>query len=497
MNDVRYKWILNTIVFVILCTITIQVYWNYKNYLVNKQQLINDVQVSLDNAIDTYYANIAQHNTLAFAFETDDTSDLFLKQKKIDSIVKNIDIITQNISKDDSLRIQIMEDISVTSDSDSIKGNVVKQWTPSQVEIRTTNHSHLDSLTEDSFKLLTSKIIYSMTNDTLKIERMDSLVNSELKRKNLNIDYALSFKSPFDSLQTKRLEAIKNSSLHTVSKSAYLPKGSELEIYFANSTALILKRILLGVFISFLLVLAVIGCLFYLLKIIKHQKQLAEVKNDLISNITHEFKTPIATISVALESIKSFNTKHDPEKTKLYLHMSSNQLEKLNTMVEKLLETATLDSEDLNLNKENCDIMQLLEALMAKYQIQAPEKSFTLHKPQGVVFAEVDLFHFENALSNVIDNAVKYGGDDITVTIEQTNNSSTILISDNGTSLNSDSKNQIFEKFYRVPKGNTHDVKGFGIGLYYTKKIIEKHGGLINLDLKPHLTTFKITIPNA
>lgn len=497
MNDVRYKWILNTIVFVILCTITIQVYWNYKNYLTNKQQLINDVQVSLDNAIETYYAGIAQHNTMAFAFELDNESDLLNKQQQLDSIIQNIDLISQNISKNDSLRINILEDVSVIKTNDSIKSKVVKKWMPSQLEIRATNHSHLDSLTEDSFKLLTSKVIYSMTNDTLKLERIDSLVSSELKRKNLDIDFGLFFKSPFDSLQTKQLDYIKNSSLKTISKSTYLPKGSELEIYFANSTVLILKRIMLGILISFLLVLAVIGCLFYLLKIIKHQKQLAEVKNDLISNITHEFKTPIATISVALESIKSFNMLEDQAKTKNYLDMSSSQLDKLNIMVEKLLETATLDSEDIELNKENCDIMFLLETLISKYQIQAPEKTITFSKPEEEVFGQVDAFHFENALSNVIDNAIKYGGDEISVTIKQTAISFTVLIADNGISLDSNSKNHIFEKFYRVPKGNTHDVKGFGIGLYYTKKIIEKHGGLINLELKPSLTTFKITMPNA
>ena len=107
--------------------------------------------------------------------------------------------------------------------------------------------------------------------------------------------------------------------------------------------------------------MAVIGSLFYLLGIIRRQKQLAEIKNDLISNITHEFKTPIATIGVALESIKDFDVIDDKDKTKSYLEMSGKQLEKLNLMVEKLLETATLDSENLELNKEETDVVTLLE----------------------------------------------------------------------------------------------------------------------------------------
>jgi two-component system phosphate regulon sensor histidine kinase PhoR len=253
---------------------------------------------------------------------------------------------------------------------------------------------------------------------------------------------------------------------------------------------------LLGVFISLILVLAIIGCLFYLLKIIKHQKQLAEVKNDLISNITHEFKTPIATISVALESIKNFNAIKDKEKTKNYLEMSSNQLEKLNTMVEKLLETATLDSGNLELNKDQVDISHLLENLVSKYKIQDSKKEILLNKPKETIMASVDAFHLENAISNIIDNAIKYGGNKIAIVINQTAISFSVSVTDNGNSLDKNNKTQIFEKFYRIPKGNTHDVKGFGIGLYYSKKIVEKHDGIITLDLDNN-TTFKMSLPNA
>ena len=493
MNDVRYRWILNTIVVVILCTIAIQVYWNYKNYLNSKQQLINDVQVSLDNAVDNYYAKMAEHNTLAFAFSLDDSTNIHDHNKEIDSIIEKLDFSSRN----DSIKIEIFDDVSVINDSKSIEKKIVKKWQPIKLEMGTNDHLSIDSLTSDSFKLLTSKVIYSMTNDSLKIDRLDSLVQLELLRKNLNIDYGLLFKSPFNNLESKKLKSLKRSSLKTASKSAYLPKSSELEIHFTNTTAIILKRILLGIFISLLLVLAVIGCLFYLLRIIKHQKQLAEVKNDLISNITHEFKTPIATISVAIESIKSFNTLQDQAKTKNYLEMSSNQLDKLTVMVEKLLETATLDSENLELNKEHCNITELLENLVTKYQMQTDDKTITIVKPEQATYAQVDVFHFENAISNVIDNAVKYGGTNISVELIQTAISFSVMVTDDGNGLDKHLKDQIFDKFYRVPKGNTHDIKGFGIGLYYTKKIIEKHNGVITVAIEMNKTLFKITLPNA
>ncbi|MEE3227403.1 MAG: HAMP domain-containing sensor histidine kinase, partial [Bacteroidota bacterium] len=237
-------------------------------------------------------------------------------------------------------------------------------------------------------------------------------------------------------------------------------------------------------------------CLLFLLKIINRQKQLAEVKNDLISNITHEFKTPIATISVALEGIKNFNRENDPVKTGNYVNTSTAQLDKLTMMVEKLLETATLDGDDLALNKEEVNLNNLLQSLVNKHQTLAIRKKISFSQTDDDVIMNGDPFHLENAFNNLLDNAVKYGGETILVELENRSSQIEIQITDSGTSLSKAEAKQIFEKFYRVPKGNTHDVKGFGIGLYYTQKIIEKHGGSIDVSVTSQ-TTFKIDLPNA
>ena len=221
------------------------------------------------------------------------------------------------------------------------------------------------------------------------------------------------------------------------------------------------------------------------------------MKNDLISNITHEFKTPIATISVVLEGLRNFNVTEDKEKTKNYLNISSDQLTKLNVMVEKLLETATLDSENLELSNEPVNVISLLNTIVDNYQMQTETKTLSFDPRQEFLETRVDVFHFENAINNILDNAIKYGGNKIQVEVTQNAFSFTISISDNGNSLKKANKDQIFEKFYRVSKGNTHDIKGFGIGLYYTKKIVEKHEGTIQLELKKNHTTFKLTFPNG
>ena len=513
MNDKRYKYILYIIVAVIVATIGIQVYWNYKNYLSNQKQLINDVQTSLDKAVDDYYAALAERTTFGIFLEGDQQKTAFGDKDEVENFLKNLDAL-KNTSKSfniDTFSIRKNKDITI------LRGLQVDSMERVQEQNKFKNSKDRTKRTLDSLKLhqvnpdkikeinvLTSKIIVSISNDTLNLSEIDSLFKGELSRKQIDVNYQLiyhpdlknaNFKA--DSLSKDKTFNIEKNLLSTSSKSTFLPDKSELKINFNNATLTILKRILSGIIISAVLILAVVTCLFYLLKIIKQQKQLAEVKNDLISNITHEFKTPIATIGVALESISSFNVIEDKAKTKTYIDMSSEQLRKLNIMVEKLLETATLDSNSLGLNRGIVDVVELLNTIVNNYKIQNPEKTFQSNIKLESLPIEIDLFHFENALNNILDNAVKYGGERISVQLEVKEKSLEILISDNGTILTAANKERIFEKFYRVPKGNTHDVKGFGIGLYYSKSIIEKHEGSIDLDLSKNLTTFKITLPHG
>ena len=505
MNDARYKWLLYVILIVILSTIGIQVYWNYKNYQINKQQLINDVQVSLDNAIDAYYTNLAEHSAVeGFALHSNSKNKEFDLPFDLDSMFnqrpknnafklnKNLRRLARksvlNYHKQNAINLDSTYIESIYLDSDSIVSDSF------QFGVEGLKVFNVDSFNMKDITLLTSKVFISITRDSLSLKNIDSLLKSELARKKLNIDYGLTFESR--GLEAQKLKKINPSDLTTNSKSPFLPRGSSLSIHFSNETKIILKRILTGILISTLLVLVVIGCLFYLLQIIRSQKQLAEVKNDLISNITHEFKTPIATISVALESLKSFNGIDDKKKTKTYLEMSSEHLTKLNLMVEKLLETASLDSGNLELHKTPINGVELLQTIVAKHQMQTESVTIDFNPKQTLLDVTVDVFHFENAINNIIDNAIKYGGNQIWIEISQNSSSFTISISDSGNSLNHNNKDQIFEKFYRVSKGNTHNVKGFGIGLYYTKKIIEKHNGSIQLDLKKKHTTFKLTLPN-
>lgn len=488
MKAKTYNSILYLIIITIALTLCIQVYWNYKNYRLNKQNFINEVQISFDNALDLYYADLAEKHPIKFRTRGADST--MVQQRRyaqgLDSTVERIQIKLQTT---DTLIQSKLRQMRIL---DSSTGHLKTKTPNAQIRVFRSEQP------ADSIRRIQelSAIYISIFGDHLKLEALAPLIQQEFKRKALDLPFELRhFKQ--DSLMAHYApDTLTSGALKTKANSTFLKADDTLELSYPNAIRSILMQGLSGILLSLLLSLAIISSLFYLLKIIKQQKQLAEIKNDLISNITHEFKTPIATIAVALESLQNFNAMEDQTKTKTYLDLSKTQLDKLHMMVEKLLETATLDGENLSINKTETDITQLLELLVEKHRLHTSQKEIRFSSSEDSLKWHVDSFHFENAISNIIDNAVKYGGEHIEVQLNQRESQLEILISDNGDSINEVHKELIFEKFYRVPKGNTHDVKGFGIGLYTSKKIIEKHGGQISLELKPQ-TRFKILIPNV
>ncbi|RPD97750.1 GHKL domain-containing protein [Aureibaculum marinum] len=483
MTEKNYKWVVSFIVLTILATIGVQLFWNYKEYQINKQRLISEVQQSLDDSVEAYFANITRTGIIKYNVDLKEVIDtIHINSRSKSAFRTKIDSTLKNISK-----------------LENEKPILIKEYRNSNYPFYTT-----DKILPKNIDSLISKVFISISRDSINLKKLDNYLSKELNRRDLTINYALKYDylkhSQHDSIirESKNLylENFPKDYLTATSKSTFLPRRGTLELYFTNEVAILLRESLVSILLSLLLSAGIIVSLVLLLKTIYKQKQLAEVKNDLINNITHEFKTPIATIGVALESITNFNAIDDKEKTTKYVNMSTDQLSKLNIMVEKLLETASLDSDNLNLNYDEVNINALLQSIITKHDFQLKNKTIEFKNSTYDIIIKVDEFHFENVINNIIDNAIKYGGDKITIEANQTKNKVELTISDNGHSLTNANKDKIFEQFYRVPKGNTHDVKGFGIGLYYARKIVEKHQGTIEVHLSNNLTTFKITLPN-
>jgi signal transduction histidine kinase len=520
MNTQKYQWLFYLITATIIATIGVQFYWNYKNYEENKRQVTNEIQLSLDNAIEEYFAKLAKEEFTTIINLTEEKGSTSSNNEvKFDSIFRNspnFQKIKSLMKKDTSNKKPEFKitNISFTSDdsldakkTDSIIKSMAEEFSLKQKKSKqksTNNRSNnfkyfSGKKSADSLKLIKylNPIFLSVASSSIEYDQLDSLLKNQLDKKNIPLQFVFNHLKKDTVFYTSNDSLIsKNLSKGITSKSTYLKKDEKFKLLYNNSNTEAIKRSSFGIFLSLLLSLAVISSLFYLLKIINQQKALATIKNDLISNITHEFKTPIATVSAAIEAFENFNILEDTEKTKKYLAISSFQLKKLHQMVEKLLETATLDSEQLLLKKETIDVVALTERLVSKYILLANKKELLFSANLQPIYCQVDVFHFENVVSNLIDNALKYGGNKIEININSILNSTEISVGDNGNGIEKIQQEKIFDQFYRVPKGNTHNVKGFGIGLYYSKKIIEKHTGGISLSSDKKQTIFKITIPN-
>jgi len=495
MNTKKYHWILYVISFTILATIAVQVYWNYKNYEQNKQRVLNEIQLSLDNAIEEYFSSLAKSNYLTIVNADGGKSNAaFINSIPFDSVFNTFRI------KDKFKKISTKRGVPKFKFK-KIVINSSQKLSPKKIDSVFAKITEVNYYTgreaADSIKLIKSlqPIVISILDTSMDYMKMDSLLAKQLGKKRIKVTYSFNhlkndslFFSTGDSLLSHNFFEIE-------SKSTFLKSDEQFKLLFNNPNIEALKRSSMGIFLSLLLSLAIISCLFYLLHIINKQKELAEIKNDLISNITHEFKTPITTVSAAIEAFRSFNAINDQEKTEKYLSISTSQLKKLNIMVEKLLETATLDSEQLLLKKENINIVALVQKVALKEEFSTAKKNITFNTSVKEISVNIDSFHFENAISNLIDNAIKYGGNNIEVHISTVLNTLEISVVDDGKPIEKNQREKIFDQFYRIPKGNTHDVKGFGIGLYYTKKIIEKHGGQISLIPNTAYTIFKISMP--
>jgi len=333
---------------------------------------------------------------------------------------------------------------------------------------------------------------------------VDSLLKMALKRHGLSLHYEMGV---FD--QSGEMvfgpEEHENRLRESTSSARLFPNDVIqipyfLKIYFPNESGYILNSLWALLAVSLVLVVALIWTSYNSIRTIFLQKQNSEIKNDFINNMTHELKTPISTISLACEALS------DPELAKIetiknrYLNIINTENKRLGLLVEEVLQSAVLDKGDFKLKKEEGDLHELLKEVIEKYQIQLKERGgkveLNLDAPNARF--EFDKNHLTNVIYNLLDNAVKYSKNEPRITISTKLNAGNILLSvkDQGIGISADNLKKIFDRLYRVPTGNVHNVKGFGLGLSYVKIITERLGGKVSVESQLEKgSTFYIELP--
>ena len=341
--------------------------------------------------------------------------------------------------------------------------------------------------------------------DVVKPKVLDSLIEAELGCMQISKGYEYAIYNRrndkfvmgnFDKYKQQLLESEHQQTIQALFK----PGDYYFTMYFPKQQSLLFGQMVKWMLLSAVFLLIVIFSFWFTIVTIIRQKKLSEMKTDFINNMTHELKTPIATISLASEMLMKPEVNQSALKTMKYASVIYNENFRLQNQVEQVLQIAILDKGEAKMQLKEVDIHKLISKTVENFEIKAIEKSAkitTNFKAENALIAG-DRMHLTNVLANLIDNALKYSKDNpqIELSTHSDKKGVTIVISDNGIGISSDNQHLVFKNLYRVHTGDVHDVKGFGLGLYYVKQIVEMHHGSITLTSQlGHGSRFEVFLP--
>ncbi len=401
-----------------------------------------------------------------------------------DSLAKNLDsLYTHGIHKMDSLVGQY------------------KEWNDSASGIKRRFEVKTDQL-----KRVANKVVQeiSMWEEDVPLDRVKEVLAMELKNRNIPIPFEIGIiKDSLISSKTVKADSIlliQSDYKVNMFPNDIFQKNIKLSVYFPEKESFIYKTInwllLISLIFSVIVLVTFAVSIYFILK----QKKISEMKSDFINNMTHEFKTPIATISVAADSISNQKVIENPERIRYFIEMIKKENLRMNRQVEDILTIARLDKKEFEFNWKAFDLHEVIENAMQSIVLQVEKKGGTITSDFQAInpVATSDANHFANLIYNLLDNANKYSPNapEIKIATRNTSKGVIITIEDNGIGMTKMVQSRIFERFYRQTSGNIHNVKGFGLGLSYVKAILEANRGNITVHSEPGKgSSFEVFIP--
>jgi two-component system phosphate regulon sensor histidine kinase PhoR len=350
------------------------------------------------------------------------------------------------------------------------------------------------------------RFLYSVDSlqDSLRVKEIDSACRLALKKE--KIDVPIRITKNADIAWRERFPQEDPKSFNRVTIGFAHPVTYELSL--GNSFGYLLKRLASPILFSLFLIGVTVSAFVLLYRNLRRQRKLTNIKNEFISNITHELKTPIATVNVAIEALRNFNAINDPQRTKEYLDISQNELHRLSLLVDKVLKLSMFEKKEIELKYEPVDLKDVVNEVVSsmKLQIEKYHANVSINA-EGDTSLQGDRLHLLSVIFNLLDNALKYGNAQVNDTggqpgiaikfeLKEKENLVELTVADNGIGISPEYKDKVFEKFFRVPLGNTHNTKGYGLGLSYVAHVIQKHKGKIEVESQPGLgAKFIITLP--
>lgn len=254
---------------------------------------------------------------------------------------------------------------------------------------------------------------------------------------------------------------------------------------FEGVPSFLIRKITPQILFSIFLTLLTVISFYVMYRNLRAQQRLMDIKNDFISNVTHELKTPVATVSVALEALKNFKALDDPKRTTEYLEIAQNELNRLTLMTDKILKTSVYEDLGIDLRKDNIDLDEIIEQVLGSMKLVFEKRRTKLsYQKSGTDFHfHGSHTHLTNVLYNLVDNALKYSEENssLDISLKSSDDSFQLIVSDSGPGIPQEYQKKIFEKFFRVPSGDVHNIKGYGLGLSYVAGVVKSHGGNISV----------------
>lgn len=480
--------VLISIILAIIFVFLFQTYWVIDTYNITKKRFVNDVNIAISNTMQLYLLSYEE-----IQFLNKNPKEIYVEHDKIQNENLNFKSMLDKFLKDTS---NFEDDegwvtISINYDDDELQDTTLERTAITD----TTLKNFYSNIVSEIY----SKMLFMLSEDNYDSKKLDSILSIQLKEKGIYTEYCMEIYNEKTDSISDCLKEYKNGMKISIPIGLSQKNHNVFQVIFPSHFYIIIKKMLLPIVSSLLLIILVVGSLLLMLSIIYRQKRLSVMKEDFINNLTHEFKTPIATVSAAVEALTNFDALSDTNKTNNYLRLSRKELTRLNTMVEKVLRIAEYYKEDLVINKEIILLKPIVDNIIQQQLIKKQKLIEFINNinPDSTVYA--DKFHLTTIIGNLIDNSVKYSGESVNIEIEYIGDQSfnTLIIKDNGIGISKENLKYIFDKFYRVSKGNVLKVKGFGLGLSYVKYLVSKHDGEINVSSTLGKgSTFKIKLPN-
>jgi two-component system, OmpR family, phosphate regulon sensor histidine kinase PhoR len=493
MKNVKGLWLL--MVLTILVITGFQAYWLKTNYDKENRQLSFRTNVAFRETIRELQAkkfdfgneindSLPTRKTMKIEIEgfPDDPPPMRMRQKE--NFVNLVNVLRQKTKPP-------------TNDSNSKKENIIIAMDQTNSFISTdSGHKKFNFNVKTNHRMDGGfiKLLYGADSlqDSIRVKEIDSAYRIALKEENIKIPFTI---NRLDSLIE---EDLPRHEFNKMTVGFANPVTYELNV--GNRFPYIMKKMLSPILFSLFLVGVTILSFVLLYRNMLKQKRLTVLKNDFISNITHELKTPIATVGVAIEALRNFNAINDPLRTKEYLDISQNELQRLSLLVDKVLKLSMFENKEVQLKYESFNVKNIIDEVTGSMKLQMEKQGAVCDViTEGTDFTiAADKLHITSVVYNLVDNALKYSPASplIKILLKDDGDKITLSVADNGIGIAPEYKDKVFDKFFRVPAGDTHNVKGYGLGLSYVSYIIEKHNGKITVESEPGKgSTFTITLP--